>query len=179
MYTTWTHLLLIYSFVRDLARRWLIQTVTYGRSTRKQIFIVTYAINWIILYSQYICNQMDYILYRQYIEIHKHHVERTNLRRGNTSSASCFSLQIYATYITVIFCMVKHTNTTPLSGCSSVVGLMTITDKPCTMWCGDIYIYIYIYIHTHTHTHRIQVTKINPTLRQGKAFSILDVTTYQ
>jgi hypothetical protein len=111
-----------------------------------------------------------------------HHVGRTILRCGNTTSASYFSLKIYVTYIMVIFCRVQHSNTTPLAGCPLVVGLMTITDKQCKMWCGDI-------IHsrararartiTHTQTQIMRVTKINPTLWQGKAFSILDVTTYQ
>jgi len=64
-------------------------------------------------------------------------------------------VHIYAIYIRVIFCRVQHTNTTPLSGYSLVVGLTTITDKPCKMWCSDI---IYIYIYTHTHIMLLRLT---------------------
>jgi len=98
----------------------------------------TFAIRWII----YSTVNKPAISWTEYCTVnisrYIYHVERTNLQCGSISSASYISVHIYATYIMVIFCRVQHTNTTPLSGYSLVVGLTMITDKPCNIWCGDI-----------------------------------------
>lgn len=137
MYTTQTHLLLIYSFAHYLSEDGL---YTAGALQNKYLWLQvqliglystvnTSAIRWIIYCT---VNTLKYII---------HQFARTNLQCGNTTSAGYFRLQTYATYIRVIFCRVQQTNRTPLSGSSLVVGLITITNEPCTMWCGDI--------HTH------------------------------